>query len=101
MVTVGESFDYVVVGAGAGGGIVAARLAEAGKRVLLLEAGDDPLNPQAGAQQNRPLPADYRVPAFHPFASENPELKWDFWVRHYASTAQQERDWRYRRTWDG
>ena len=96
-----ERFDYIVVGAGAAGCVVAARLAEAGKRVLVLDAGDDPLNPRETPAADRPLPPDYNVPAFHPFASENPALRWDFWVRHYASTAQQERDWRYRRTWDG
>ncbi len=37
----GELYDVIVVGAGAGGGIVACVLAEAGKRVLLLERGDD------------------------------------------------------------
>jgi choline dehydrogenase len=100
-VTAEESFDYVVVGAGAGGGVVAARLAEAGKRVLVLDAGDDPVRPVADASANRPLPSDYLVPAFHPFASENPELRWDFWVRHYGSTAQQQKDWRYRWSWDG
>ena len=34
--------EYVVVGSGAGGGTVAARLAEAGRSVILLEAGGDP-----------------------------------------------------------
>ncbi len=30
------------------------------------------------------LPEDYDVPAFHPLASENPAMRWDFFVRHYA-----------------
>ena len=70
-------YDYVVVGSGAGGGTVAARLAEAGRTVLLLEAGGDPLS-LSGTR----LPEDYQVPAFHAFASENPALRWDFFVRH-------------------
>jgi choline dehydrogenase len=96
-----EAFDYVVIGSGAGGGVVAARLAEAGRQVLLLEAGDDPAAPRHPPETGRPLDADFRVPAFHAFASENPGLRWDFWVRHYDSTARQRRDWRYRETWNG
>ena len=38
----GLEWDYVIVGSGAGGGTLAARLAEAGMRVFLLEAGGDP-----------------------------------------------------------
>ncbi|HEX7265652.1 MAG TPA: GMC family oxidoreductase [Candidatus Dormibacteraeota bacterium] len=37
-----EHFDLVIVGAGAAGCVVAGRLAEAGGRILLLEAGHDP-----------------------------------------------------------
>ncbi|MEM7210764.1 MAG: GMC family oxidoreductase [Pseudomonadota bacterium] len=36
-----EQFDYIVVGAGTAGCVVAARLAEAGAEVLLLEQGSD------------------------------------------------------------
>ena len=60
-----DDCDYVIVGSGAGGGTLAARLAEAGMRVVVLEAGGDP-------RDGAGLPEDYDVPAFHPLASENP-----------------------------
>jgi choline dehydrogenase len=88
--------EYVVVGSGAGGGTVAARLAEAGRTVLLLEAGGDAK--EAGGDR---LPEDYDVPVFHAFASENEAMSWNFFVRHYASDEQQRRDPKYRETWDG
>ena len=77
--------DYVIVGSGAGGGTLAARLAEAGRRVVVLEAGGD-------TRDGPGLPEDYDVPAFHPLASEHPALRWDFFVQHYADAAQQRRD---------
>lgn len=84
-----SDWDYVIVGSGAGGGTLAARLAEAGMRVFLLDAGGDPRSGDAR------LPDDYDVPAFHAFACENPALRWDFRVRHYADEAQQARDWKH------
>jgi choline dehydrogenase len=91
--------EYIVIGSGAGGGTVAARLAEAGYRVLVLEAGRDPRTPGGGA--DRTNADDYDVPAFHPFATENEAMRWDFFVRHYADDAQQRRDPNYRETWNG
>lgn len=40
-----EGFDYVVVGAGSSGCVMARRLVDAGKRVCVVEAGDDETNP--------------------------------------------------------
>lgn len=79
-------YDYVIVGSGAGGGTLAARLVEAGMRVCLLEAGSDPRAIADG------LPEDYDVPAFHPLASEHPAMNWKFFVRHYADDDRQKAD---------
>ena len=89
-----SSYEYVVVGSGPGGGTLAARLAEAGRRVLLLEAGGDPHELGGGdavATSNR-LPADYDVPAFHAFASENDAMSWHFFVGHHDDKTLERRD---------
>jgi choline dehydrogenase len=97
-------YEYVVVGSGAGGGTVAARLAEYGHRVLLLESGGDPMKLKGGdpvqPDVNR-LPADYEVPAFFTCASENTGMKWDFFVRHYQDEAEQRRDPKYVEEYQG
>jgi choline dehydrogenase len=81
--------EYVVIGSGAGGGPLAARLAEAGYSVIVLEAGE---------QVDGLV---YEVPAFHAYASEAPEMAWNFFVRHYDEDAQQKRDPKFDATGDG
>ncbi|NOW48236.1 choline dehydrogenase-like flavoprotein [Novosphingobium sp. SG751A] len=94
-----DSFDYIVVGSGAGGGTLAARLAEGGARVLVLEAGSDPKNPPPGTgttdwpfPKSDRLPDDYDVPTFHALSTENEAMKWDYYIRHFSDQATQERD---------
>ena len=99
-----DSYEYIVVGSGAGGGTVAARQAESGRTVLLLEAGSDAKaagNPGASPSEDESCREHYDVPAFHPFASENARMSWNFYVRHYADAAQQKRDDKYRETYNG
>lgn len=76
-------YEYVVVGSGAGGGPLAARLALAGHKTLLIEAGDD--------QGNN---VNYTVPAYSALASEDGAMAWNFFVKHYADDDRQARDYK-------
>lgn len=76
-----QEYEYVIVGSGAGGGPLAANLARYGHNVLLLEAGDD-----QGQNLNQ------MVPAFHIVASEDPSMRWDFFVKHYDDETQAAKD---------
>ncbi len=65
-----ERYQYIVVGAGAGGGPLAVRLAKRGYDVLLLDAGGDN------------LPESATIPAFHGRSTEDPQIAWDYFVKH-------------------
>ena len=96
--SVDNPYEYIVVGSGAGGGTLAARLAETGRRVLLLEAGGDAHQLTGGDRLDRArsrLPDDYDVPAFHSLASENDGLSWNFFVQHQTDAALDRRDPKY------
>ena len=78
-----DDFEYIVVGSGAGGGTLAARLAEGGHSVLLLEAGGDE------------SPWNYQVPVLHGLATEDEAMRLDHFVRHYADDMRQKNDPKY------
>ena len=72
-----------MVGSGAGGGPLAARLAIGGYSVLLLEAGDD-----QGALLQQQIPGA----AF--LVEEVEEMRWDYFVRHYANDTRQAQEYK-------
>ncbi len=81
-----DVYDYIVIGSGAGGGPVTARLVEAGFRVLLIEAGSDKVD------------ETITTPVFHPLSTENPEISWDFFVNHYSKRSKRLINSKYNQT---
>lgn len=75
-----SQYDYIIVGSGAGGAPLAARLARAGKKVLVIEAGSN--HTQLGPRE--PSNEITRVPLLHAASTEHPDLSWRFFVEHYG-----------------
>ncbi len=64
----GRAFDFIVIGSGSAGAVVAARVSESGKfSVLLLEAG---------GRDRSPL---FRVPMGYSFLLSDPRYDWMYW----------------------
>lgn len=101
--------DYIIVGSGAGGGPLACRLALAGKRVLLIEAGRDPKEElRHNAQEEQTIKggkarfqnlddaaAILEAPLFHGASTEDEGLSWQYSVRHYDGEKRQVQDHKF------
>jgi choline dehydrogenase len=66
-----NSYDYIVVGAGPTGSMVATELARKGYSTLLIDAGKDYMHP------------NITVPAFQFNTLGTEQIQWDYWVKHY------------------
>lgn len=72
------TYDYILIGSGPGGGIVASNLALVGHSVLLLEAGVD---------ASEVLSTTVNVL----YCPQSLDLQWHFFVRHHTDDAAEER----------
>ncbi|KAH8804376.1 choline dehydrogenase [Xylogone sp. PMI_703] len=84
--TILPTYDYVVVGSGPGGGPLAARLAIAGYKVLLMDAGDD---------EGTTLTDE--IPLLELTSTEFRPQEWDYFVQHYDNQTLQQMDSKF--TW--
>ena len=73
--------DYIIIGAGTAGSLLAARLAESNANVLLLEAGPETWHPMIH------IPAGVR--SLH----RNPALNWTYFTEPHPATANRRIHW--------
>ncbi|KUJ10524.1 alcohol oxidase [Mollisia scopiformis] len=81
-----EVYDYIVVGSGPGGGPLASRLAIAGFKVLLIDAGND----QGTSYQEE-------VPTLWPLSTQYAPMQWNYFINHFPTIDRQEQDSKF--TW--
>jgi choline dehydrogenase len=81
--------DYIIVGSGAGGGPLAANLAQKGFKVLLIEAGGDLMKTDDTGRLH------YSAPVFHGLCSEDERCSWNYFVHHYSDPDREKRDSKY------
>lgn len=81
--------DFIVIGAGAGGAPLAARLAERGYTVLVLDMGPEKPAPTEGAKVDTT-----EVPLMHPASTEDPRHSLRFFVKHFDHDPGGSRDWK-------
>lgn len=77
-VSVNSHPDFIIVGSGAGGGPLAARLARRGFYVVLLEAGRD----HKDKENSRLAAVEQRIPAYQGISTEMDSWSWNYFVRH-------------------
>lgn len=78
--------DFIIVGGGAGGAPLAARLAERGFQVLMVEMGPAKPEREAGSKVD---PTD--VPLLHPETTEDKRHSLRYFVNHYGGDPQDEK----------
>jgi choline dehydrogenase len=78
---VNATYEYIIVGSGAGGAPLAARLALAGHSVLLIDAGED-----------HHMERQVQIPALNGYASEYNPIRWEYFVDHYTNETQANKD---------